>query len=236
MSGTDGTANGHSTDVRPFPDLPAVMGIGTDVKVIDEPRAIVLVEEAERSLAEAITLRDHIEGRARSEALRHCIRLRGLSLSLQNRATRCRLIHDREIGRLLIDNPPSRGGRPRRNQTVGEFGFSYTLAEIGIEDNQSTKCQRLARIPDDVFESCIDDILAKQEELTTARLLRLACPIEEPDESPPDAGWSLLRSTNLIRDAVNRVLEDCPPDKVPVIGNMLRALGEEILERGRLRR
>ena len=48
-----------------------------------------------------------------------------------------------------------------------------SLNDFGIEKNQSSRFQKIARLPDDEFEAWIDDCRSSGEEMTQAAVLRL---------------------------------------------------------------
>jgi N6-adenosine-specific RNA methylase IME4 len=73
------------------------------------------------------------------------------------------------MGEMLVDAIPHQGGRPKK-RSLEEDRFS--LAEIGVTKNQSSRYQALAEIPELAFSGAIEDHRSSDEPLTAKLLLR----------------------------------------------------------------
>jgi hypothetical protein len=88
---------------------------------------------------------------------------------IQNQAAKGNLQAERRAGVLLIDVVPHGG-----NHKKGRDNGTATLAELGINSNQSARWRREAAVPEDVFEHYIAEANQKGNEITSAGLLRVA--------------------------------------------------------------
>ncbi|MEX2141297.1 MAG: hypothetical protein WD894_18675 [Pirellulales bacterium] len=75
----------------------------------------------------------------------------------------------RRIGELLAEAGLSRGGRPRNG---GRTASRHTLGALRLSKNRSSRWQRLASIPADVFEAYLRDASNRHETPSVAKLLK----------------------------------------------------------------
>jgi len=130
---------------------------------------LVLLDQASQALAEARSFDQIKEIRDKAEAVRKYAQSASLGLDIQNRAAEVKLRAERQAGKLL-SQMMLRGG-DRRSKNHHE---RLKLEDIGISRNQSTRWQMQARVPEDVFQEHVRQVCEAGQELTSARLLRLA--------------------------------------------------------------
>lgn len=90
-------------------------------------------------------------------------RLRGAGLEAVNEAQELVLRAQRRFGEFLAAAGPKKG-RPKN--VDGDDILS--LDAIGVSRDESSRCQRLAAVPEDVFEQHLVSVQARGEKLTTA--------------------------------------------------------------------
>ncbi len=135
---------------------------------IVQPRELVLLGEAQRMIMEATSLDEIKDIRDKAEAARKYIESAQLGLLMQNRAAEVKLRAERRAGELLATLKLAGGDRRSENSS------GPTLEELGISKHQSSRWQREAAVPDEVFERLVQETNSQAQELTTAALLRLA--------------------------------------------------------------
>jgi N6-adenosine-specific RNA methylase IME4 len=140
------------------------MQLATAKRQTTEPREIALLSQARRALAEARSVDEVKKIRDKAEAIRMYARAQGESLGIQNEACEVKLRAERRAGELLAKFPKNPGGR----------STATTLIEVGIDNNQSSRWQRIATLPEETFEEFIFDTKEAGRELTTAAVLSLA--------------------------------------------------------------
>lgn len=142
--------------------------------------ALMKFDAARRALAEAHRVDEVKAIRDKAEALRLYFKQQGESLVMQNQAAEIKLRAERKAGALLAEMDKSKGillngrnedGSVRRLHD--ETADARTLADIGITKIQSYRFQRVARIPEPLFEQYIQETVRFGGELTTKGLLEL---------------------------------------------------------------
>jgi N6-adenosine-specific RNA methylase IME4 len=149
----------------------------------DQPRELVLLGEAQRIIAEATSFDQIKEIRDKAEATRKYIESAQLGLVMQNHAAEVKLRAERRAGELLATMKLA-GGDRRSEKPSGT-----TLEDLGISKHQSSRWQREAAVPEEVFERFVKEANTRSLELTTAALLRLARQFVSPRQqsgSPAD--------------------------------------------------
>jgi hypothetical protein len=142
--------------------------------------ALVKYEAARKALAEAHRVDEVKAIHDKAEAMRVYAQ-QAQDTELQNMAAEIRLRAERRAGELLREMKDKRERRPeggpgRGKKTVnGNDSFSKpSLLELGITRNQSSQWQKVASIPEEQFEASISTAREKQQEITTAAVLRWA--------------------------------------------------------------
>jgi N6-adenosine-specific RNA methylase IME4 len=109
------------------------------------------------------------DGAAMAEAAKRIAKSVGLSLEVQNEAAGYSISAQRALGQ-LIPNVCSKGG-DRKSNARGE---RLKLTDLGIEHNQSSRCQLLASLPEREIEEYKAECAEKNSEVTTGALVTKA--------------------------------------------------------------
>jgi len=128
------------------------------------------------------------------EAIQQWAKQSRQSLETQNEIAEYRLRLNRKQGEWIEANIREDGAKGigiNQYSNEGATKNSYTsptLAEVGIDRNDSPKFRLLARLPEEIFEQFITETKAKSEELTSKGALALAIRIKRQEEiknTPP---------------------------------------------------
>jgi hypothetical protein len=169
---------------------------------------LIKYDAARKAIAAAHRVDEVKSIRDKAEAVRVYAKQAG-DFGLQNQAAEIRLFAERRAGRLLLDmakNPGTKGeGRPRKDGRKRRSSSTTTnppkLSDLGISKDQSSKWQRIAQMMDDAeFEKAISLAKARDEELTTAALLRAIKEVLKPEATVIAEPNINLVATELIRD------------------------------------
>jgi site-specific DNA-methyltransferase (adenine-specific) len=154
-------------------------------------------DAARRAIAEAHRVDEVKAIRDKAEALRLYFKQQGESLVMQNQAAEIKLRAERKAGTLLAEMDKAVGGGNGSNQYVKSnrshdvTGSTSTLADIGITKIQSYRFQRVARIPERLFEQYVEETVRAGGELTTKGLLELYPVMQYPPLHRAPAAASL---------------------------------------------
>lgn len=103
----------------------------------------------------------------RAAAIGHWLRSQKASLQAQNDAAEIMIRSQRRLGELLREMPKALGAR-----NVGKSGGSKLqppkLADQGIEKTAASRWQKLAKVPEPVFEQHVAAVRARAQKLTTS--------------------------------------------------------------------
>lgn len=130
-------------------------------------------DRARQELELAASIDEVKKIRDQAEALRQYARQQKLSLEMQNRCAEIKIRAERRAGEILSDmdkHPPGPSGGDRSHDGTDP----PRLFDLGISKNQSSRWQSIASIPEDEFESRVDEIKRKNAELTSREFLSLA--------------------------------------------------------------
>jgi hypothetical protein len=130
---------------------------------------LAILERAFRELANLDSLDEVKDVRDKAEAIRQYARNAKMGLELQNKAAELKLRAERRAGELL-QTISLRGG----DRVSDSSGARTTLAQLGISQNQSTRWQKLATVPEGDFCKFLAAVNEGKYELTTAAVLRMA--------------------------------------------------------------
>lgn len=149
---------------------------------------LVKLDQARQYLAEAKTVDDIKQIRDQAEALRLYVRQQGMGLEMQNNIAEIKIRAEIRAGELIKamkeqGELASQGGYSGQiEKTLPNYSTCHhdrlnnpvKLEDIGINETQSSRWQRMADVPEAVLEQHIATIKAKDRELTSASVLRLA--------------------------------------------------------------
>lgn len=99
-------------------------------------------------------------------AAREFARVRRVGLEAYNAAQDLVLRSERRLGEFLEKAELHAGGRPKKNRSTEVTG-SLTLEDLELTKNESSRAQKLAAIPETVFEQHVAAVKAAGEKLTT---------------------------------------------------------------------
>lgn len=131
--------------------------------------ALVKFNEAYHALMVAKSIDEVKEIRDKVEALRLYLKQQGESLEMQNACAEIKLRAERRAGELLAEQRLN--GGDRKSELHNE---RVKLSDIGISPIQSHRFQSIAFIPAEIFEARIIETKAKNFELTSAEMLKVA--------------------------------------------------------------
>ena len=127
--------------------------------------SIIALDRATSMLAAATDVDDVKDVRDKAEAVRKYAESAGLGLQALNDAAELKLRAERKVGEMILAMKLHGGSR-------GET--TVTLDDLGITKDQSSRWQKMAKLPESLFERHVAEVRESGEELTTAGVLRLA--------------------------------------------------------------
>lgn len=146
-----------------------------ELAIRDERQYLAAVSEV-RDLVERI---ESVEGAKdladRARAAQVWAQRARLGQEQVNLAACAKLWAERRAGELLRDTPKQTGGDAMRarSQSVTEVVGPPTLADLGVSKHESSRWQRLARIPQEQFVDAVE-VASAQGIVSTARVTALA--------------------------------------------------------------
>lgn len=147
---------------------------------VKEENALTRLSAATTALAEARTLDDVKRIVDIAEAARTYARAAKLGLEAANYASEIKLRAERKAGEMLAQLERGQGGDRRSDdfQISQPAKFESSYKQV-LDDNDVTyqtahRWQTVATVPDEVFEQHLAEVKADGDELSTARLLRVA--------------------------------------------------------------
>lgn len=153
-------------------------------EVVPYEAHLVLIADARGQLAQARSIGDVLDVLALAEAAKAYGRAKSLGMDARNYAAEIVARAQRRLGQLLAEEGPNVG-----NPQWSQAATNASLADLGVSKDQSSRAQRLAAVPEELFEAHIATVLAdeaKDTELTLAGLRRLAARVErETVVTPP---------------------------------------------------
>lgn len=135
-----------------------------------ESNQLTLLSKARATLAQAKNINEVKQIRDKAEAIRAYLKQAGESLEIQNDAAELKLRAERRGGELLAVME-KQNGRPSKEKRSHDV---TVLKDIGIEKMQSHRWQRIASIPETMFEQHVESAKVSGDELTTSSVLALA--------------------------------------------------------------
>lgn len=143
---------------------------------------LVKWEKARQAIAEAKSIDEVKQIRDKAQAFLAYVKQQKESLIAQNDVAEIKLRCERRIGKMLKENIPHEGGRPKKQSQDAtvitpkpiEQAQVTTLQHFGITKSSSSRWQAIAELPEDKFEKYVADVKASNEELTTVGMIRMA--------------------------------------------------------------
>ena len=155
---------------------------------------LMLRDEAQKQLAQITTIETGIEYLNKVKAIETWAKAEKKDAILQNAIAEQKIRTQKILGGLLKDNIQHQGGR---NKTVTN-NDRLSLKDIGVTKNESSTFQKIASMPEELFEQEIaqaKDESEKRIELTTSRLLKAAKQYEKD---------TIIKTTKQERQEVNK--------------------------------
>jgi hypothetical protein len=132
------------------------------------------ISEALQALSAAKTLDDVLNIRDQAEALRVYVKAACDSLEAANAASEIKLRAERKAGAMLAAMDKPKGGRPPKTpDIVSVVSAETSLAELGVTDQQSSRWQREAKVPEHQFQEYLELCRDEGREVTQAGLLKV---------------------------------------------------------------
>lgn len=135
-----------------------------------EGTQLIHLNQARQALALAKSIDEVKDIRDRAEALRAYAKQAGMTLEMQNECAEIKLRAERKAGEMLSEMV--KPGNPQLSHDV--INAPHRLADFGISLMQSHRWQLERSVPEEVFEKFAVETKAKNEELTSMGLRRLA--------------------------------------------------------------
>ncbi len=186
---------------------------------IETVEQIAVFSEMKREIATINDMGEVKDLRDKAEMLRGYAKSAGKSLELQNACAEMRLRYERRAGELLMEQGIT-AGNPQLSPRV-TIGSSPSLSDFGITRNQSSKWQKIARIPGKLFDAFLEEMTQKSAEITTSSALQLYKEVETEE------GRSNIKSAK-----VNPITSDgraVQGDMIQVLKQMDREFADLIL-------
>jgi N6-adenosine-specific RNA methylase IME4 len=162
-----------------------------------DPNAIAELSIARKALAEADNLPDIAWLVDRAEIMRVAVRKIDAGLDAQNDWAIYKIDAERKAGAMLADTELAKGSPG--NQYTGALdrrhddGGPKTLKQLGLNENQSRRWQKIASLPEADYQAYIAATRAKPNaEITEAEILRLARLHNRPRFEPPTTELNTL--------------------------------------------
>lgn len=148
--------------------------------IVDETNALQFTNKARIALSEAKRIDEVKDIRDKAEAIRLYAKQAGLGIEMQNDAADIKLRAERRAGELLSEMKVN-GERQREVRPKAYHDDTLSppkLEDLGVTALQSSRWQQIAAIPDEVFETHIQEAKEDKRELTTAGIVRAARAIQ----------------------------------------------------------
>jgi hypothetical protein len=140
---------------------------------------LALRDNARQQLAEIKTIETGINYLNKVKAIEVWAKAEKKDAELQNMIAEQKIRTQRILGQLLKENIQHQGGRPKEEK---QSNSTTVLSDFGISKDQSSAFQKIAALPEDVFEREIASAKEESEkrvELTTSRVLFAAKEYEQ---------------------------------------------------------
>ena len=141
----------------------------------NQPRELIILSEASRAIASVRTIDEVRDLRDKAEAVKAYARKARLGREILIEASVIKARAERRLGEMLQETPLANAAPG--NQHTGPLppkSDACTLESLGLTKSDSSRLQRIAQLSDETFEQHVGQAVARDKEVTTAGLLRLA--------------------------------------------------------------
>ena len=133
-----------------------------------DKNAIALVENVRLDLAAATTFDEVLDIRNKCEAAKYLARAAAVGLETQNAAAELKIRAERKLGQFLSELNLRGGSRS------GNGNRRLKLNDIGIQQHQSKRWQKIASLPEEAFDQYVKTANEERKEISSAAVRRLA--------------------------------------------------------------
>jgi hypothetical protein len=155
--------------------------------------SLALIDSARVALEQARTLADIGAVMEIAERARRYASAAKLGQEAVNHAARLRVDAERKAGEVLLETPKHPAGRPSVNRSNDVTDLPPKLSELGINKQQSSAWQAMARMPDMAYRRHIEEKVKADKPITTEAIVKEARKIAQTQgdamlEQLPDPG------------------------------------------------
>ena len=177
---------------------------------------LIIFDKARNALEQAVSIDEVKQIRDKAEAMRLYIKQSGESLIMQNQCAEIKIRAERKAGEILQETVQHGGDRKSKYH---DDTLIPKLNDMGVSRLQSSRWQQIASIPEDNFDTHIEEIKIKGEELTSKEFLSLAVNIKKERD----------RQARREKSAADAALVE-PDDRIKVLhGDFREVLNEEVV-------
>ncbi len=119
--------------------------------------ALIKWDKAVQAIQEATTVNELALIRNEAEAYRYAFKQAKEGTEVVNSATEIKLRAERKAGEFLKEMPKNKGSEGIGKSVVHNGDCTPKLSDLDITKNQSSKWQKMAAIPEEVFEDYIQE-------------------------------------------------------------------------------
>lgn len=132
---------------------------------------LIKLHTANQAIIEAMPLTELIERNSESVAVLAWVKAQKLGIKMQNNVAETKIRIERQIGKFLIESERLKG-RPAKK--VSHNVTLSSLNDLGLNRMQSVRYRKEASVPEKQFEQHVAETKEKEEELTSASIMRIA--------------------------------------------------------------
>jgi len=186
--------------------------------------AIAMIAKAQRMLEQATTIKEIRNVENLAQRAREYAQAAGLGRDSVNTAARYALDARRKTGATLKAMRERGELAERGEKQIYQHGI-FTLKDLGLTGNQSSRYQQEASVPPDVYEHWAREVMASDDRMLSAAGLRALA--RQDGESPVPLAAAGRRVRRLLTKLWNRMSAKdraCLPDLLASLSRQLRRL------------
>lgn len=162
--------------------------------------SLALIDSARAALEQARTLADIGAVMEVAERARRYASAAKLGQEAVNHAARLRVDAERKAGEVLLETPKQTGGDAMRARSNDSTEVPPRLSELGINKQQSSAWQAMARMPDTAYQRHIKAKIEADKPITTEGIVKEARKLEHAETAAmldglPDPGDAHRRAS-----------------------------------------